>query len=426
VRTGYLGLGSNVGDRRGNLQAAVDALALHDVQVLASSSTYDSDPVGEILDQPDFLNACLRVRTTLDPEALLDAAKAVEHELGREADGPRHGPRPIDVDVLLLGDVEHASKRLRLPHEQVLARRFVLIPLLELDLDLATPAGERLADALAALPLHEGVRRAGPPLAIARVSDHRPSAAPAGDRLAGRRSAAEEARTVVASANAAALATLSDDGDPWSSLVVFGTLPDGAPVLLLSTMAEHGRNLRRDPRASVSIADPAAAEDPLEGGRVTLAGRVEQPSGERRTAALAAHVAAVPGAELYAEWEDFTLWVLEVERVRWVGGFARMDSISAADYAAAEPDPTAPAAAGAVAHLNDDHADALLAMARGLGGQPDATSATCTAIDRYGLDLDVADVEKVAVRITFAEPAHAAKDLRAATVELARRARAAR
>jgi heme oxygenase (biliverdin-IX-beta and delta-forming) len=425
VRTGYLGLGSNVGDRRANLQAAVDALAVHGVEVLASSCTYDSDPVGEMLDQPDFLNACLRMRTALDPEALLEAVKAVEHELGRAADGPRHGPRPIDVDVLLLGDVEHASARLRLPHEQVLARRFVLIPLLELDLELATPAGERLADALAALPLHEGVRRAGPPLAIARVSDHRPSAAPAGDRMVGRRSAAEEARTVVASTNAAALATLSDAGDPWSSLVVFGTLPDGAPVLLLSTMAEHGRNLRRDPRASLSIADPAAAEDPLEGGRVTLAGRVEQPSGECRRAALAAHVAAVPGAELYAEWEDFTLWVLEVERVRWVGGFARMDSISAADYAAAECDPTAPAAAGAVAHLNDDHADALLAMARGLGGHPDATSATCTAIDRYGLDVDVMDLEKVAVRIAFAEPARAPKDLRAATVELARRARAA-
>jgi 2-amino-4-hydroxy-6-hydroxymethyldihydropteridine diphosphokinase len=163
VRTGYLGLGSNVGDRRANLQAAVQALAARGIEVLASSSTYDTDPVGEILDQPDFLNACLCVRTALDPEALLDAVKAVERELGREADGPRHGPRPVDVDILLLGDVEYASEGLRIPHEQVLARRFVLIPLLELDFDLATPAGERLAYALAALPVDEGVRRGGPP-----------------------------------------------------------------------------------------------------------------------------------------------------------------------------------------------------------------------------------------------------------------------
>ncbi|MEA2193541.1 MAG: 2-amino-4-hydroxy-6-hydroxymethyldihydropteridine diphosphokinase [Solirubrobacteraceae bacterium] len=161
---GYLGLGSNVGDRRANLQAAADALPAHGVAVLASSSTYDTDPVGEILEQPDFLNACLRIDTALAPLELLDACKAVERALGRAAGGPRHGPRPIDVDLLLLGDVEFSNERLRLPHEQVLARRFVLIPLLELDMQLATPAGERLADALAALPVTEGVRRAGPPL----------------------------------------------------------------------------------------------------------------------------------------------------------------------------------------------------------------------------------------------------------------------
>jgi len=163
---GYLGLGSNVGDRRANLQAAVDALPRQGVRVLASSSTYDTDPVGEILDQPPFLNAAVRVETDLGPEELLDAAKAIERELGREPGGPRHAPRPIDVDVLLLGDVEHTSDRLRLPHEQVLARRFVLIPLLELDFALTTPAGVRLADALAPLPLDEGVKLDGPPLTV--------------------------------------------------------------------------------------------------------------------------------------------------------------------------------------------------------------------------------------------------------------------
>jgi 2-amino-4-hydroxy-6-hydroxymethyldihydropteridine diphosphokinase len=163
---GYLGLGSNVGDRRANLQAAVDALPRHGVRVLAASSTYDTDPVGEILDQPSFLNAALRIETDLGPEELLDAAKAVEREVGREPGGPRHGPRAIDVDVLLLGEREHASERLRLPHEQVLARRFVLIPLLELDFGVRTPAGASLADALAVLPVDEGVRREGPPLDV--------------------------------------------------------------------------------------------------------------------------------------------------------------------------------------------------------------------------------------------------------------------
>lgn len=167
MRTGYLGLGSNVGDRRANLQAAAAALPRHGVRVLASSSTYDTDPVGLVLDQPSFLNACLRIETALGPEELLDACKAVERELGRDVEGGvRHGPRPIDVDLLLLGDEPYASARLTIPHEQATSRRFVLIPLLELDFELATPDGARLADVLATLPLDEGVRREGDPLDV--------------------------------------------------------------------------------------------------------------------------------------------------------------------------------------------------------------------------------------------------------------------
>lgn len=165
-QSGFLGLGSNVGDRRANLQAAVDALPGHGVRVTRSSSTYDTDPVGEILDQPSFLNACVEIETELGPEELLDACKAVERELGREQGGPRHGPRPIDVDLLILGDTEFRSDRLSLPHEQVLARRFVLIPLLEIDFDLQVPDGRRLSDALAQLPLDEGVRREGDQLSV--------------------------------------------------------------------------------------------------------------------------------------------------------------------------------------------------------------------------------------------------------------------
>ncbi len=164
ARVGYLGLGSNVGERRANLQAALDGLAAYAVTVTASSSVYDTDPVGELLDQPDFLNACLRIETALAPLELLEACKALERDLGRSAGGPRHGPRLIDIDLLLLGELELASERLALPHEQVLTRRFVLVPLLELDFELATPSGERLADALAQLDFDEGVRRAGRPL----------------------------------------------------------------------------------------------------------------------------------------------------------------------------------------------------------------------------------------------------------------------
>jgi 2-amino-4-hydroxy-6-hydroxymethyldihydropteridine diphosphokinase len=163
---GLLGLGSNVGERRANLQRAADALPGVGVEVLASSSTYDTDPVGDVLDQPSFLNACLRVRTALQPLELLDAAKRLELELGRSQGGVRHGPRTIDIDILLLGDVRLAHERMSLPHEQLLNRRFVLVPALELDFELCTPDGSRLADALAGLSLAEGVRWCGAPLDV--------------------------------------------------------------------------------------------------------------------------------------------------------------------------------------------------------------------------------------------------------------------
>jgi 2-amino-4-hydroxy-6-hydroxymethyldihydropteridine diphosphokinase len=161
ARVGYLGLGSNVGDRKAHLRGAVAALDEHGAEVEAASSLYETEPVGEILDQPDFLNAVVRVRTGLEPVALLDLCKAIEVEQGRMLGGQRHGPRPLDVDLLLLGDVELASERLTLPHPQVTTRRFVLEPLLELDPELALPDGTPLAGALAELGPGQRVEKVG-------------------------------------------------------------------------------------------------------------------------------------------------------------------------------------------------------------------------------------------------------------------------
>jgi 2-amino-4-hydroxy-6-hydroxymethyldihydropteridine diphosphokinase len=161
VRDGYLGLGSNVGDRAANLRAAIEALNRGGAEVEASSSLYETEPVGDVLDQPDFLNAAVRIRTDLEPEALLDLCKAIEVERGRLLDAPRHSPRPLDLDLLLLGDLELTTDRLTLPHREVRSRRFVLEPLLELDPDLRLPDGTSLAKALAALGEGERVVRVG-------------------------------------------------------------------------------------------------------------------------------------------------------------------------------------------------------------------------------------------------------------------------
>jgi 2-amino-4-hydroxy-6-hydroxymethyldihydropteridine diphosphokinase len=151
VTEAYLGLGSNEGDRLGNLRAAREALGRHGVEVVASSSVYETAPQGEVTEQPDFLNACVRIRAGLDPEPLLDVCKQVERELGRAPGGVRHGQRPIDVDVLLLDSVEHRSERLTLPHADITNRRFVLEPLLELNPELRLPDGRALAEFLPAL-----------------------------------------------------------------------------------------------------------------------------------------------------------------------------------------------------------------------------------------------------------------------------------
>jgi 2-amino-4-hydroxy-6-hydroxymethyldihydropteridine diphosphokinase len=162
VRVGYLGLGSNVGDRAAHLRAAVSMLREQGVEVEAISSVYETEPVGEVLDQPDFLNAAVRIRTDLEPEALLDVCKAIELENGRMVAASRHSPRTLDIDLLLLGEVELSTDRLTLPHPEVSARRFVLAPLLELDPELTLPDGTRLADALADLGPDQRVERAGP------------------------------------------------------------------------------------------------------------------------------------------------------------------------------------------------------------------------------------------------------------------------
>ncbi len=151
TRVGYLGLGSNVGDRAGHLRAAIDLLGEQGVEVEAVSSAYETEPVGEVLDQPDFLNAAIRIRTDLDPVPLLEVSKAIEVERGRMLAASRHSPRPLDVDLLILGDLELSTDRLTLPHPEVTSRRFVLAPLLELDPNLKLPDGTRLADAIANL-----------------------------------------------------------------------------------------------------------------------------------------------------------------------------------------------------------------------------------------------------------------------------------
>jgi 2-amino-4-hydroxy-6-hydroxymethyldihydropteridine diphosphokinase len=149
--TSYIGLGSNLGDREEYLRRALDLLrAEPDIDVTGVSSVRETDPVG-VLDQPRFLNAVARVETGIGPRRLLDRLLAAERALGRRRDGPRFGPRTIDLDLLLYGDEEIDEPGLIVPHPRLAERLFVVEPLHELDPALVIPGQGPVSDLLSAL-----------------------------------------------------------------------------------------------------------------------------------------------------------------------------------------------------------------------------------------------------------------------------------
>jgi 2-amino-4-hydroxy-6-hydroxymethyldihydropteridine diphosphokinase len=147
----YVGLGANLGDRRGTIERALDLLGGGpSVEVVAVSRLRETDPVGYV-DQPRFLNGAAALDTELGPRGLLERLLAVEHELGRTRDGPRYGPRTIDLDLLLYGDRTVDEPGLRVPHPRLRERRFVLEPLCDLDPHLVVPGAGPVRVLLAAL-----------------------------------------------------------------------------------------------------------------------------------------------------------------------------------------------------------------------------------------------------------------------------------
>jgi 2-amino-4-hydroxy-6-hydroxymethyldihydropteridine diphosphokinase len=147
----FIGLGSNLGDREGWVRRAVELLrAEPEIEVVAVSSVRETEPVG-YLDQPRFLNAAVEVETALPARRLLDRLLAVEEALGRRRDGPRFGPRTIDLDLLLYGDEGLDEPALTVPHPRLAERRFALEPLHELDPALVVPGRGAVSELLAAL-----------------------------------------------------------------------------------------------------------------------------------------------------------------------------------------------------------------------------------------------------------------------------------
>lgn len=231
---------------------------------------------------------------------------------------------------------------------------------------------------------------------------------------------AAQARALLRSGLTATLATVGADGAPYASFVGYATRLDGAPVFLFSGLAAHTRNLARDPRFSLLIAAPPRAEgDPMDSARLTLGGRAERADDP---ALRARYLRRHPKAELYAGLPDFRVLAATVTDAHIVGGFARARGLAVADVlldvsAAAA---LAEAEAGIVAHMNDDHAEAVGLYATRLLGQP-AAAWRLTGIDPEGFDLRA---ENRTARLVFERRIATPAEARDALVALARTARA--
>jgi len=236
---------------------------------------------------------------------------------------------------------------------------------------------------------------------------------------------AERARTLAYLGRTGTLATLSrkHPGHPFASLMPYALDAPGRPLFLISAMAMHTQNLHADPRASLLVTQPDWSGDPLAAGRLTLMGQARVLPAEDVAVARGAYLARHEKAGYWVDFEDFAFWRLEVADVYFVGGFAAMDWVSAEEYLAARPDPLADAAAGIIEHMNRDHGDALITLARVLAGAA-ADQAIMASVDRLGFKLRITSGPRMhGARIPFPREVTSAEECRAVFIEMLRAVR---
>ncbi|MFP4597374.1 MAG: HugZ family protein [Persicimonas sp.] len=252
-------------------------------------------------------------------------------------------------------------------------------------------------------------------------NQHDSGASPTQER---RPSHAESALSLLVSASRGVLSTLDRrDGSPYGSLVEYVQIDEGDAAFLLSDMAEHTANFKEDARASLFVSPGMADGRPLALERATLIGEISRVDGdgELREAYLRTH----PQANVYVDFSDFAFWRINVQRVRYIGGFGRMSWIDRERWRAAGPDPLAEMAAGAIDHMNDDHPQALVDYAKAFCDVEDPARARMVGLDRFGFDMQVEDTSgrEQRVRVHFDDPVEHPRDVRPTMVELVERAR---
>lgn len=236
---------------------------------------------------------------------------------------------------------------------------------------------------------------------------------------------AERVRTLVYRNTIGTLSTNSKKhpGSPFGSLMPYGLDANGRPIFLISTMAVHTQNLERDPHASLFVSQTDSQGDPLDASRVTLMGEVSKvPEGETPEA-RELYLSRYKNASYWVDFDDFSFYRMEVSDIYFVGGFGAMGWVTAEDYSGAQVDPLADSSKGIITHMNEDHRDSLIALARKFTGI-EAEDAMMTSIDRLGFIMRLrAGSEVFSRRVGFTKEARSKEEARKVIVEMVRTAK---
>jgi heme iron utilization protein len=262
-------------------------------------------------------------------------------------------------------------------------------------------------------------------MASSPTGKHASSSAASDQATAAEPSFAERARTLMYLGRIGSLSTLSrkQPGFPFGSVMPYGLDDCGHPIFLISTMAMHTQNLQANPRASLLVTQPDASGDPLGASRVTLLGNA-LPMPETDVAeARALYLARYANSKYWVDFEDFSFYRMDVVDVYYVGGFGVMGWVSASEYDRAKPDPLANAATGIIQHMNTDHGDALILLAKVLAGI-ESQEAEMTSVDRLGFQVRLKTPEGMrGARIAFLREVTSPAEARTVLVEMVAQAR---
>ena len=236
---------------------------------------------------------------------------------------------------------------------------------------------------------------------------------------------AERARTLMYLGRIGSLSTLSrkQPGFPFGSVMPYGLDDHGRPIFLISTMAMHTQNLQADPRASLLVTQDDGGSDPLGASRVTLVGNVLRITETEVPEARKLYLARYANSKYWVDFEDFSFYRMDVVDVYYVGGFGVMGWVSAAEYDGSQPDPLADSMAGIIQHMNADHKDALVLLARRFAGI-ESLEATMTAVDRLGFHVRLKTPDGMrGARIAFLREVSNPAEARKVLVEMVQQAR---